>query len=222
MKNKITRCLATAALCGAAFLPASARAQASTYTYGPTMSDWTHAFNVAQFDSSLGTLNSVSFTLIGTASYDWTLYNSSSSTANYTVGASTDVSVLLPGTLGSLVTTISYSSLTPVVVAAGTSGSASSGNQSQTTSFTLRSTDVDLSAFIRSLSSGGTVSLSASTSTKDNARNTTGNTGLLLSTTAGVTMEVTYNYSVPEPTSLSLLAGAGLSLWAWKRRSAKA
>jgi hypothetical protein len=198
-------------------LPISSEAQTSLYTYSPSLTDWSYTFNIQQFNNSWGTLQltSVTLTLVESGSMNWELRNNSPSTAKFTLGGTLSVSLDLPGTLD-LATSTSYPTST-LFLGSGATMTASSGTLTSSTSITYDASSYDLSAFIGS----GTLALAASGTAVTDAPSTTGNTVEIVTTYAGATVEVTYNFApIPEPSSLAL-AASGLGLLAWNLRRRK-
>jgi hypothetical protein len=217
MKTQLFGSVTLLAMSGISLLCATNPAQASTYTITAAPTDWTQDFSVQKFNSSLGTLTSVTLTLVENTDYKWQLFNNSLNQATFTVSAETDLTLTLPGILGTLNASVSYPS-TAFSVAASSSQSVDSGWLSGADSVLLTPASGDLSAFVGT----GNLSLSASTATEDATTGTGGNRGYFLSTQTGAILEVTYNYTpVPEPSSLALLGLGGMGVMAMLRRKSR-
>lgn len=218
MKTQPIRCLF--AVITLTIAPVCAKAQTSTYTYPLSPTDWSHNFQIQQFNQSQGILTSVNLTLIETASFSWTLANFSPSAASFSLSANSQLTLSLPDSQPPLTTGIGYSVSAPVLLASGDRLTLGSGNLSGFGSFTLSSANYDLSPFVGT----ATLMLPASTFTTDDSHSTGGNHSEILQTLAGATLVVTYNFtSVPEPSLAALLLpGLGLALWGGFRQRRRA
>ncbi len=188
--------------------------------------------DIPQFDTSLGTLNSVTLTLTGSLNTRLTVQNitgllaelglgspesSSGSVSTQSVVTVSDPSDLLSQTFNIISPSFSYAGLP------GTTDSSSiarSGPLAATMSGSDTYTDPTLLAEFSGL---GSVQLSASTNTGTLLFNTGGNSISSQETSAGLSATVTYNYTspitvTPEPSTIALLGvGAiGLMGYVWR------
>jgi hypothetical protein len=188
----------------------------TTTPIAPTLTDWAGTLEFPQFDPSLGTLISVELTISGAISTDITVANSATTGSDGTVKTECLFTVqdsgnnLVAPQLDLLSPVFSYS-LAP-------GGSISSGTLMKSGSDTQTYTSpVVLSEF----TGLGSITLNASTFTQTLLANTGGNTAAGQVTTGSATGTVTYNFTpVPEPGSLAMLGGLGLTAfwYVWRRR----
>ena len=185
-------------------------AQGETVSYTSTLdttpTDINTSLSLAKFNTTLGTLQSVTITLSSTASTIITVTNSASTESSGSVytsvkwtltdpfslfGNSVKLTVLVPDEDG-----ITYSLepsgsvVTPLATASGSSN------------YTFNTANI-LSEF--SDAAGGLISLGLNSVTKTTLTNTGGNTGAVQATNANAVATVTYTYNpiaVPEPSSL--------------------
>jgi hypothetical protein len=215
---------------------ASGAASADLLTEGPlttstpialTLTDFSGNLAFAEFDPSLGTLDSVTFTLSSTLQTVLTVTNNSPSAS--TGNARTELAVNLG------LTNLSNSDLD--YVSANFSYSLAPGGQ--LTSGTLAAASVPVRGFTDSNSTQiytsvdvlneftgpGTLNLGVSTTTFTDLSNSGGNTAEGQTTSASITGTVSYTYttpsapSVPEPASMLLMGSAMLGLGLLRKRS---
>ena len=226
----------------------SSIAGANSITIGPLttstpiasrLTDWTGTLAFAQFDSTLGTLNSVTFDISGSLTTTLTVRNNASSASSGTANTELEVSIEDAGdNLGFLNDTPEVSN-NPTInqfspnyhysLASGVqtaSGLLSSNYNSGALTYTL-------SAILNEFSNpgGGTVDLSAGTFTQTVLANSGGNTSATQVTDASLTGTVTYNYTAnvgnqnlsnaPEPATMAMMGGALIGLGLFRRRFRK-
>ncbi len=214
-------------------ITASVAAQAGTlslsYTtttpIGMQTTDWSGSLSFPQFNSSLGSLNSVTLDLSGSLNTALNVYNISNfippgEPSSGSAGTQSFIKVEDPGlTLASPALTLSSPSYAYALAMAGSS---SSGLMSNTgTSSNTYTSPAELTEF----TGGGSIVLSASTLTTTLTQNLGGNTASAQNTTAALTGTVIYTYTtpVPEPPTPGLLfAAAGAALMVhrgWRSRA---
>ena len=191
---------------------AMALTQTQTGSFGQSTTDLNGAtFTVPGFNTSLGTLNSATISVAGSAITSGTITNTGASTASFTITETVALTISGPGTTPplnvSFVPTTTISNLPAGATASF--GPITGSNASGTIA------GAPLSAFF----GPSPVTFSASTSTKHAVTGGGVNNSTTLATTAGGTVTVVYDYTavpatVPEPASMALLGMglAGLSL----------
>jgi len=172
-----------------------------------TPTDWSCLLSFPKFDPSLGTLNLVQIDLFGNMNTVFTVTNASQSKSSG--NAKTEIQFIVQDT-GSNLTVPEIDIFSPAFsynLAAGQSATSGTLTKSGSSSDLYTSVAV-LSAFT------GTdmVTLNADTFTQTLLANTGGNTAVNQVTDAQLTGTVTYNYTIPEPTTISLLGLGGLLL----------
>jgi len=205
-------------LVGAALLLMANEAKATTtatYTasYGPATTEWNHNFVLQLYDPSLGSLQSVYIAASESVNINGTVENTSTGPQSFTFRAGSLLTVTLPGTLGFL-------QPSPLALAQAynlpAGGTAPYGpvNASDSVNYTYTA-PVDMAWFIGT----GTFTLPGFTQTQELIAGGGGNIIAVLSTTAGASVQVQYNFiPVPEPSSLVLLALGGSVMLLRKRR----
>lgn len=179
----------------------------------PTMSvPYTYNFQLAAFDTSLGTLQSVEYILTDTSTAAVKVINTNGIDETFT-NASAVIPLTVTGPGGSSVTSTSTASVATGTVAAGTTvvipGVTGSDTESQT--YTTGLTNFENPPFV-SLTYVATAGKGTYQGTADPGVAFTG------SATAGGSFELIYNYAsaVPEPATWAMLllgvAGLGLAL----------
>ena len=191
---------------------AMALTQTQTGSFGQSTTDLNGAtFTVPGFNTSLGTLNSATISVAGSAITSGTITNTGASTASFTITETVALTISGPGTTPplnvSFVPTTTISNLPAGATASF--GPITGSNASGTIA------GAPLSAFF----GPSPVTFSASTSTKFIVTGGGVNNNTMLATTVGGTVTVVYDYTavpatVPEPASMALLGMglAGLSL----------
>jgi hypothetical protein len=191
-----------------------------TATIDSQTTDWSYNLSFAQFNGSLGTLNSVE--LIITTSLDTVLTITNNAASTSSGSAQTRLKVTFSGSPFSTKTLTSYSMEYDYSLAAG--GSTTSGTlQTDPDSSTTSSDTTYTSASVLSALTGtGNLSLAIQTLVNTVLTNTGGSTAATQASTAGSTVAVVYNYTAsatPEPeTWLMLVGGMGLLLLGMRRK----
>lgn len=194
-------------------------ASAATVTVSQTLGDQTTNYSgrtvgsIAQFDSSLGTLNSATVTLLGTVSGSINYESLDAAASNVQLNLSAEVAVST-GMLGQLVVVLptltqveSASIFDGTIDFGGTSGG-SVANLSANLSNTTVVTGGDLTGFI----GGGFVDFTLDGTGLSSATGP-GNLATIFQTLAGGTVTVVYDYTVaPPPSAVPLPAGMPLLL----------
>lgn len=186
-------------------LAAGAQAGTVTYTYTATqpdtLTDWSHTFSLAQFNPSLGTLDSVQISV----SYDLhtgaTIQNNSSKYSQVGIQIGSLFSLTLPNQSTTMSLPVTAAS-GQYLLAPGTSANYGSFDLSQTANLTL--TGAQLEDFI----GNGSILLTGHTESWEAISMKGGDTAVVPTTLAGATVTITYNdmpAPVPEPSVAALL-----------------
>jgi hypothetical protein len=225
-------------------LAVSGLASANSITLGPittstpvslSPTDWTNTLAFAQFNSNLGTLESVTFDISGELQTTLTVTNNSPTSS--TGHASTEVQVGLEDAGDDLGLDIDDGN--PAIDAISSRFSYNLGAEQSARSGLLTKTydsgalTYTLSAILNEFSNpgGGTVDVTADTFTQSWITNSGGNTSASQVTDASLTGTVTYVYQpysgsqqlsgTPEPDTIALLGGALIGLALFGRRFRK-
>jgi len=201
----------------------------ATGTVSSTLTDWSGNLTFPQFNPALGTLTNVSLTFNSAMTTNLKVTNtgnsSSSGLADTKLELSiTDASGVLPGgtylgpAIGYSGEELNYTNspdYTYTNLAAG--GNISSGTLTGNGTYTGSFGNASL---LSEFTGGGSVVLPASTFTTTTITNTGGNTNANQVTDAGLTGTVTYTYNptVPEPATMSLLVLGGTAALLQRRR----
>jgi hypothetical protein len=172
-----------------------------------TATDWTDSLSFPQFNSGLGILNSVTIDLSGSMNTVLTVTNNSAEASTGT--AKTELQMTVQDSGGNLIVPQIDLFSAPYSYSLGAGGSVTSGiltkNGTSSDTYTL-------AAVLAEFTGPGSIVLDASTLTETWLTNTGGNTFASQSTSAELTGTVTYNYTVPEPMTISLMSIGGLAL----------
>jgi hypothetical protein len=209
---------------GLALNPVNAQAATITQSLSvpQTATDWTQALSFSKFDSSLGTLNSVSILMGSTVVGSGSVTNNGTGAATGTVTLSSEVELFNSNAISLGIVQpifqdkLKVSDSTALAPGAKKTYSAVSVSNSKTFSYTDNPT-------LAYFSGAGTGSLTA-TGDGISGWGGSGNINASFSTTASASYTITYNYSsaaVPEPlTMLGAATALGFGA-AFKRRSLK-
>ena len=206
-----------ALILGVALVTASTGSQASggfvTYTVSTPanqMTDFSQTLTVPEFNSSLGTLESVTLSLSDHANLLGSLLNKSASARDFTISEDVNFSVALGGTSllsNDLSAQKSYSQL-----ARGATATFGAYSLTGTTGLVT----VLSPTILNSLTGSSTASFNFATLTNQSIGGGGANANTSFHTTADATLTITYNYisnnvvSVPEPASLAMTGLGGL------------
>lgn len=187
--------------------------QAATVTYTTTTpipaatTDWSSSLAFQQFNPSLGTLSSVTLKFTGVMNTVVTATNNSQSDSSGT--AKTEIQITVQDNGGNLLapTIDLFSPLLSYVLAPGQSTTSGQLIKTGNSSSLYSSADI-----LAEFTGPGSIILPASTFSQTSLTNTGGNTYASQTSTASLTGQVIYEYAVPEPATLSLLALGGLAL----------
>jgi hypothetical protein len=194
----------------------------TTTPIAPTGTDWDFPFSFPQFNSNLGTLNSVTLTFGGSLSTTITVMNNSTNKGSKG-HAQTELQIAVSDSGGNLTTPQVDMFTNPFAYTLGAGATVTSPTLTQTgTSSTLYTTPAVLAEFENP--GGGTISLDAATTTYTILAYTGGNTMATQGSTGALTGTVTYNYTaVPEPSAIALLAVGvtGIVVQGFRRRKVR-
>ncbi len=214
--------IAFAVLCGS-----FAQAQADTITFTAdklsARTPWNTVLSLGKFDTNLGTLTSIDFSIAGTVRGTGRVENTADEAQTVTLSLGSVLTLKRPDGSTLVVTNPVFSQsfdlggFDGVSDYAGTSG-ASTGLQTASKQDQVSSTvDADFTLF--SQAGGGTIGLGVTSNSASKVIGS-GNEDTSFMTFAAGTASVTYNYTVaavPEPESYAMLLG-GLGLLAFARR----
>ncbi len=208
--NKLAQKISVVALAGtAAALTFAGSAQAATLTQTVsatkpvTTTNYTDTLSVAQFDGSLGTLTKVTFSLAGTVLGNANAESLDAAPATVTLNLSAGINLNLPAALGGgLLVNVTplanqvfnASAFDGTFDFAGTSGAAFTG-LTNTDSDSAIKTDAPTLAFFTGLS---TVNMGLVASGLSSGSGS-GNLVTQFQTQAGAELQVTYEYTTPDP-----------------------
>jgi len=180
-----------------------------------TSTDWISSLSFPQFDSTLGTLNSVTIDLSGSLSTVLTVTNNSPNGSSS--GAAMTMLQMTVQDSGSNLNAPTIDMSSPLYsYSLGAGGSVTSGTLTMNG---ISSDTYTLAAVIAEFTGPGTILLDASTFTQTGLFNTGGNTFASQLTSAALTGTVTYDYRVvPEPATMSLMSIGGLALLRKRRK----
>ncbi|MBN1456591.1 MAG: PEP-CTERM sorting domain-containing protein [Sedimentisphaerales bacterium] len=212
--KKFVLCMLLCVLSGISF--ANTLSYSTTTPISSLLTDWPGGTSLSfqKFDPALGTLNSVTIDLNGSMETTLIIKNQNpSGTASFgSAKTELDMTVLSPGGVNALVDLTSSwfgYSLNP--------GESITTNPPLSMSGTVSET-YTLAAILAEFTGLGNIELDAGTFTIAVLANTGGNTSVDQMTYASLDGTVTYNYTVPEPATISLLSIGGLTLLRKRRK----
>lgn len=226
--SRLNLCMA-AIFVSVACLVAASSAQASTIktisytdTIASTTTNWSNTLEFGKFNTTWGTLQSVTVKLDGALSSVFTITNNASVASDTSKGtASTDVTIIaLSSAVADVQTTLAIAS--SVYTYSNLAGGSTIYSNELGGSGTA-SSEYTTANILELFSGTGNIVLNATAETATHFDYTGGNTTGKQVTYAGVTGTVTYTYAVPEPSTLALLGVLGVSLlgYGWRRQRAK-
>ena len=222
-KTSLLLALAAAAFGPLQGLVAAPSTQEQTYTVVATPTDWSKTPSFAKFDTTLGTLISVDFSLSSSVSTTLTVTNNSASASTGSVRTSVSLAVNDPSDfLGYYLPTppgdpVGNTTLDVITATQGYSLGAGATStlltKTKTGSTTFNFVD---GATLAEFSGPGAIDLSFGTFTTTLLSNTGGNTFASQVTTVSSVLTLTYSYTpievsaVPEPATYAALSGGAV------------
>jgi hypothetical protein len=209
------------ACCGPALV-----AHGGTVTYTDsvpqTVTNWNNSVSVPLFDPSLGTLDSVSFTMTGYVQGTGQFESLDATPSTVTMDLAATLKLKRPSgstlviSLPDFNTSDNVTAYDGITDFGGTSGKTYSNVGANDTESVNTSSPSDMTLF----TGVGNITLPVSATGSSNASGP-GNIVESFATTAWADVSVTYNYQVvPEPSTLALLGIGAIGLLAWRRRQA--
>lgn len=191
-----------------------------TQSFPLTNGNWNGNFTIPQFDSSLGTLTEVDFSMVGNATGNATVTNTDVTDEDITTNIAANIYLKNPGGSSNIVLSSPDWTTTDYSVAAG--GNVSHLNEASTDPETNSYTSANGTKFTQFIGGGNiTLPVNALDATGASA---SGNIDASLSSQSSANIEIDYQYtpSVPEPATLGLVAVGGSLAMLRRRRSTKA
>ena len=183
---------------------------------GDTTTEWTHNFSLPEFNPALGTLTSVVISASQDVAVSGTVTNTAITTQSFTFRAGSQLTLNLPGSLGTL---------EPLPLGSTSSYTLSAGDSASYGPFTHTASDSQTftAALDMALFEGtGNLTLPGTTASQEVISGGGGNISAALTTLSGAVVSVTYNYTaIPEPSSMGSLAclvGTGMFLRVRRRK----
>ncbi|MBI9018510.1 MAG: PEP-CTERM sorting domain-containing protein [Phycisphaerae bacterium] len=201
-------------------------ANAATVSYSGSVvkqtTDWTDTVSIQKFDPALGTLNSIAFELTGKVEGNVGYENLSPTASTIKMKLAALIVLQRPDTSDIWFVapndTVSESSsgFDQLADLDGDSGSKFYGLAGRKTSSTVSATAADIALFTGTTATD-TIDLTVD-ATSASSGSGSGNLLLWFQTDAAADVKVTYDYTVPEPTTIGLLAVGGM-LFIKRRRA---
>jgi len=182
---------------------AQAATETQTFSQGMGLTDWNNDFSVNQFNSSLGTLNDVTFSFSGTSNITAALTNNGTSTASNVRFSGISLVDVNVGSAYSSEIDASLSNLKVNNIASG--ATVSTGLKTTTAATDNQTLNTDLSSWIGTGSIAGNM---VTTTGFSLAGANTSNLTADISNYSGAQLTVTYNYTAVSPASVSAVPEA--------------